>query len=133
MVTVRSVKIHIYNHIFKRPASFPTQFGRGRGGLVKLWFKFCVLAAKQLFVWPIGVSFNFSEFKFEAFRPSAAWFASYKQIKFLRQNLTDKFEGGRSLQNSANLPSNLICIFQSKKAVLLFGRFYVVIYVYILG
>ena len=81
-VTVRSVKIHIS----KRPA-FPSHFGRVRGGLVKKWFKFCVPAAKQLLVWPAEeVSFNFSEFKFEAFRPSDAWFANYKQIKFLRQN-----------------------------------------------
>ena len=46
-----------------------------------------------------------------------------------------KFEGGRGLQNSANLPSNSTCIsiFLHKKAVQLIGGFYVVVYVYVLG
>ena len=84
--------------------------------------------------WPAEeVSFNFSDSKLEAFRPSDAWFVNYKRFKFLRQNLAVKFEGGRGLQISANLPSNLKTLFLHIKAVWLSTKFYVVAYVYVLG
>ena len=95
---------------------------------------FCAPAALQPF-WPAKeVSLKFSDPKFQADWPPDAWFASYSDLKFLRQNLAKNFEGGLGLQISFNLPSNFKpLLFLHIEAVWLSAKIYGTVNVYFLG